>query len=786
VQLGLPLDIHGIGRIESVCVTNFEPAAIEKIKRWISNCDAYHQCAPQDAVLPTRVLDLGTTPHSHVRLVTGKTPDRYVAFSYCWGMLSEGTVRTLSSNLADHCQVGVPVGELPTALRDVISLVRSLGYRYLWIDALCIIQDDPGDWASEVSRMGSYYVDADLVIYNNTSDSCRKPMFINQIYGSTLCAKPFTPHHLSIWSRCNDYLPVFLRPFTLGQTAGPLGRPAPDVCSIVVRYHPQWAHGLFYDNILSPLMTRAWVFQELTLAKRRLLLSPIEMAWHCLDTDACECAGHAAALISRPGARQQFNHEKEITRGIFGPSETTISDQQVRMAWRVFTQIYSQTQLSDPLDRNVAILGGVSHFSRAWRRVLGKEPPEYHAGIWRHDTGCIEEFLWFAQTAADGLRANPDAWATLEAIIGGGDTTMAASGLKSLNELFAGLQNRTFFVDGGIVGSQGFDAGKPRPTLEVERRLRRKTFFGLRLSPSFPSWSWLSTDYPILWLQPPSVQEARFVPHATAIELSTTVDMLLDPKGRALRSTLVLRGRRIAVKLRSSITDHTTIYPSGLASLFVPKESGFGPVERGLREYVMALELSDHHVKFPDGTVCMFSRDSACLYGDVEKVYEGWGRDEMKYFLAQQSKFFRVRERVASLFSAARHDAKGKRPKRDSGPGDSSTTAGVGSDMFPCWPSPRRIGITHHPCKAADCRCHIGWSDSETDPFWAFELGSYFCKNHRGSVFRQTVFLVLRPSPYDKNRYVRVGAGWIMTPGQNPGWKSVFESADGSCCLGID
>ena len=58
----------------------------------------------------------------------------------------------------------IPVKQLPKAIQDAILVTRKLGVRYLWVDALCIIQDSKDDWSHEAVRMSSVYRNSLLTI----------------------------------------------------------------------------------------------------------------------------------------------------------------------------------------------------------------------------------------------------------------------------------------------------------------------------------------------------------------------------------------------------------------------------------------------------------------------------------------------------------------------------------------------------------------------------------------------------------------------------------------------
>ena len=93
---------------------------------------------------------------------TGQRPERpYAALSYCWG--EENHVTTTRDSIQRHL-VRINWQDLPQTLQDDIRLTESLGLGYLWVDPLCIIQDDDDDKAWEIGQMplvyskGNYYL----------------------------------------------------------------------------------------------------------------------------------------------------------------------------------------------------------------------------------------------------------------------------------------------------------------------------------------------------------------------------------------------------------------------------------------------------------------------------------------------------------------------------------------------------------------------------------------------------------------------------------------------------
>lgn len=134
---------------------------------WLDNCRTYHKhCKMTDTpLLPTRILHLSVIEGSlSVRLKESKgMRARYCALSHCWGPVEKRPLRTTTENVAEHLQ-GIAIFQLPKTFREAVEFTRGVGIEYLWIDSLCIVQDDHNDWHSESATMCSIYEHAELVI----------------------------------------------------------------------------------------------------------------------------------------------------------------------------------------------------------------------------------------------------------------------------------------------------------------------------------------------------------------------------------------------------------------------------------------------------------------------------------------------------------------------------------------------------------------------------------------------------------------------------------------------
>ncbi|KAF2689630.1 HET-domain-containing protein [Lentithecium fluviatile CBS 122367] len=134
-------------------------------RSWFERCTRSHgpACAlNKETPLPTRLIHIPSNHEEPLRLcrTEGQT-GQYVALSYVWGAGStfKTTRKTLSSRMS-----GFPSSDLPKSVRDAVEITRRIGFQYLWVDALCIIQSDFEDWSHESALMAVVYGGAAFTI----------------------------------------------------------------------------------------------------------------------------------------------------------------------------------------------------------------------------------------------------------------------------------------------------------------------------------------------------------------------------------------------------------------------------------------------------------------------------------------------------------------------------------------------------------------------------------------------------------------------------------------------
>lgn len=171
-------------------------ASINQMKKWLNHCENDHpNCKPRHAsrdFMPSRVLDVGTQndplPPSHIRVVQTKNKnmkEKYMTLSHCWGR--KKFVQLTNENLKDFTNLGIPWEGDPHEndicsnknFAEAIVVTRKLGVRYIWIDSICIIQNQPdqADWKAEAGLMHKVYRNSYCNLAATVSGDCSGGLF---------------------------------------------------------------------------------------------------------------------------------------------------------------------------------------------------------------------------------------------------------------------------------------------------------------------------------------------------------------------------------------------------------------------------------------------------------------------------------------------------------------------------------------------------------------------------------------------------------------------------------
>jgi len=277
------------------------------------------------------LLDLGTsdgsgtdaagTPDSQASAALRVSPEPYAALSYCWGS-GEQSHKTTKANVRQR-RSGFAVSLLPKSIRDAMSVCRGLDIRYIWIDALCIVQDDEPDWQRESVRMLDVYANSHITIAAHTAASSHDGFLGAQLYGH----QPSCQSSFQIEVDESKYLEFFL---SIGTGTGKAWGP-------------------------SPLMKRGWTLQEAILPRRIVHFTGKEMFWECEEGATCECS-HISHQKVAVGNGQRWLAKQSFC-GFSAATDKQWSGLLTREGWMEIVNMYSSRELSKWSDRFVAIAG---------------------------------------------------------------------------------------------------------------------------------------------------------------------------------------------------------------------------------------------------------------------------------------------------------------------------------------------------------------------------------------------------------------------------------------------
>ncbi|PKS05721.1 hypothetical protein jhhlp_007550 [Lomentospora prolificans] len=222
------------------------PRWIEQAKVWLNKCRDHHECASPKLSRPTRLIRLGD--RGDAKLVESADLNHfveYVALSYVWG--PSQPYKLVSSN-RDELHLQLDSSKLARTIKDAIEVTRALGYGFLWVDALCIMQDSDVDKANELPKMSSIYQGCALTIIAASASSSEEGFL-----------KPLDP------------LVFYLDPFTV-KLHGEQGE---------ISYSIMLGARSVHQNSRETINSRGWTLQERLLSRKSLIFSKASVMWVC-------------------------------------------------------------------------------------------------------------------------------------------------------------------------------------------------------------------------------------------------------------------------------------------------------------------------------------------------------------------------------------------------------------------------------------------------------------------------------------------------------------------------
>lgn len=333
------------------------PEPQEMLRKWIETCSGHCDEIKSPTTRPKRILDVSSF-REQKRITLRETASwqhqtrevvTYAALSHCWGTSGKPPMKTTHSSLAGMNE-GIVFDELPPCYQDAVIVCCSLDIQYLWIDSLCIIQDDIIEWEEESQVVAQIYQDALVTIIPSASESCNDSFLRRSLPRVETVEMNFESSITKPPMRGSFFI----------------DEPISTNCSGL---------SLFYqDTAESKWGNRGWTFSERLFSTRRIYFGKNAIHW--------SCGGFYSSEI------QHGNEEAiEYNLGTLIEEASLKSRKNIFSIWYEHLLDYSSRDLTFEADR----LPAISALAKVVFDITGDK---FLAGIWKSD--IQNGLLWCA------------------------------------------------------------------------------------------------------------------------------------------------------------------------------------------------------------------------------------------------------------------------------------------------------------------------------------------------------------------------------------------------------
>ena len=240
----------------------------EILRTWLSKCESNHSMCWWTGRKPSLRLRLFDIRFRCVRQfqISSDNTVRYVALSYVWGSQAQRLTLSRANHKVLSKKGAINLDVISRTISDAAIVVDMLGERYLWVDALCILQDDQDDLAEQIPVMGQIYARSLVTIMAAASIDSNSglPGVSTQARSAQRISKPLNGGVLLRTCRPKD----------------------------ILRLEPKWedvSSSKQKDYLKnSKWDTRGWTFQEKVLSRRCLFFMQEQVYWECQCASWCE------------------------------------------------------------------------------------------------------------------------------------------------------------------------------------------------------------------------------------------------------------------------------------------------------------------------------------------------------------------------------------------------------------------------------------------------------------------------------------------------------------------
>jgi Heterokaryon incompatibility protein (HET) len=356
------------------------PLLLNLATEWMTRCCQTHSLCEQgreDRWYPCRLVDV---LHGRLILTSDTHPSGpYTTLSYCWGP-NPSFLSLSADNLHQFCSV-LPMELMPAVFLDAFEVTRKLGIRYIWIDALCILQSgkkSAEDWQLQSAQMSKIYANCLVNITASHATSPKEGCFASR-------------HH-------------FVKPGFNALSSLSVHSLSESAVYTLVDAQP------YLDELdTSPLSRRAWVLQERLMSPRILTFGKSRIFWQCSEDSMA--SDFPASLNPFGFFFGSMLHPFDALEFSKISSEGS-SNGNIIYGWASIVRNYCRRQLTQSSDKLVAISAVAEKVSRH------SKDPLYLAGHFRID--LPQSLCWNAASVTQDLRviepktAPTWSWASVE------------------------------------------------------------------------------------------------------------------------------------------------------------------------------------------------------------------------------------------------------------------------------------------------------------------------------------------------------------------------------------
>ena len=337
-------------------------------RTWLQDCLVNHtSCRLEQSPLPKRLLDLNFLETSNIIYLYLSFPTEtgvYATISYTWGASGYKRFKTKNHDpdhpelTEDSHRAGIDVGRFPQTLQDAIYIAKRLGFRYLWIDSVCIVQDDDDDWAEQSAAMTQVYGGARLNISATSGENSEWGILRSIPQHGIQIGRVTVPRvdHYGNGEGEEERRDIFV------------GKPL-DVLDLEDKH----------------LASRGWVFQERLVSVATLHYTDEGMLWECARGIKLE---HDQGFHVNDWKKQWktvMDHAPASASGKQEHSGENGNKEAILRSWNEWIAAYSERELYDVKDRLHAIAGVV-------KTLVHRFGLTYAAGLWQED--IVGGLMW--------------------------------------------------------------------------------------------------------------------------------------------------------------------------------------------------------------------------------------------------------------------------------------------------------------------------------------------------------------------------------------------------------